>query len=205
MLERQKEKQTQLFNFFKSQKKKEHNAVKAGRYTFKASFGVFKFVSYSLGTLFFIGVAMTVINGPSRAERLKFQQDMATNAIKLEAFYHQKAGKSTYEMVDMVKSSKSAESTIKALNDKYKENINFSYADKDMISFSYKIDYKPLSYVIKFDNKDTNVRLLNSSPQIYREFENLAKDRKDITWTKKTNNPFDNNLKRDYLNIDIKG
>lgn len=205
MLERQKEKQTQLFNFFKSQKKKEHNAVKAGRYTFKATLGVFKFVSYSLGALFFVGVTMTVINAPNKEERLRFRQDMATNAIKLEAFYHQKVGKSTYEMVDLVKNAKSSEGTIKALNEKYKQNINFSYADKDMISFSYKIDYKPSAYVIKFDNKDTNIRLINSSPQVYKQFEELAKDRKDITWTKKTDNPFDNNLKRDYLNIDIKG
>lgn len=205
MLERQKEKQTQLFNFFKFQKKKEPTAVKIGKYTYKTAFGVFKFFSYSFGALFFIGVTMTIINSPSREERLRFKQDMATNAIKLEAFYNQKAGKASYEMVDLVKSAKSSEETIKALNNKYKQNINFSYADKDMISFSYRIDYRPSSYVIKFDNKSTNVRLVNSSPQIFNEFEKLAKDRKDITWTQKTDNPFDKNLRSDYLSINIKG
>ena len=204
MLEKQKEQKTQLFNFFKFQKKEEHNAVKAGKYTFKAAFGVFKFLSYSFVTLFFIGAAMSIINSPSKEERVQIKQYMINNNIKLQAFYNQKVGQTSYEIVDLVKTAKSSKETIKALNDKYKQNINFSYADKDMISFNYNVGYRPSSYVIKFDNKATNIRLVNSSPQIYQEFETLAKDRKDITWSKKSNNLFDQNLKNDYLSVDIK-
>lgn len=208
----EKEKQTQLFNFFKFQKKKEHNAVKAGRYTFKAAIGVFKFVSYFSGTLFFIGTAMTIINGSTVEDMTPIRQTIINKNIKLQSFYNQKVGKASYEIVDLVKTAKSSGETIKALNDKYKQSIIFSYADKDIISFVYNVDYnidynvndRPSFYVIKFDNKSTNIRLVNSSPQIYKEFETLAKDRKDITWSDKTNNTFGKNLKNDYLSVDIK-
>ena len=212
MLEKQKEQQTQLFNFFKFQKKEEHNAVKAGKYTFKAAFGVFKFLSYSFGTLFFIGAAMSIINSPSKEERVQIGQKIFSKNIKPESFYSKKVGEASYEIVDLVKTAKSSKETIKALNDKYKQSIIFSYADEDMISFVYNVDYKvdynvdsrPSFYVIKFDNKLTNIRLVNSSPQIHKEFETFSKDRKDIVWSKNSNNLFDKNLRNDYLSVDIK-